>query len=104
VPVHPTGGSQLGAAAAAIKGIALSQQLIQCLLVAGRALALPDDRAVRVQAQAGQGGKLVFGRPGHAAITVDILDADQPLAAGMAGQQPAGHCGKQRAGVQRAGR
>jgi hypothetical protein len=45
-----------------------------------------------------------IGMPAAAALEVEIVDAQQPSAAGAARLQPAGQGGKQRAQVQRPGR
>ncbi|WP_424481898.1 hypothetical protein, partial [Pseudomonas viridiflava] len=72
-------------------------------LVEGVALALVDDGVIAAQAEGGQGRQLLVDSARHGAGRVDVFHPDQPLATGVARQQPAAEGGEQRAGVEGAG-
>lgn len=100
--VHAALRGQFAAAATAGERLAGLQQPLRRGVVGRAALALARHRSIRVQTVGAQAGELALDRAGRAARPVHVLDAQQPLAAGMARVQPATEGGEQRAQVQRA--
>jgi hypothetical protein len=98
--VDAASGGQIGAAAVAFEGQARLQQPGQRGLVGRVAGVLPQHRCIAAKAQVFQHLQLRAGRAGDFPQPVQVLHTDQPLAAGVAGQQPAPQRDQQRARVQ----
>lgn len=84
------------------KGVAGRFQLLQRGAVGIVAAALPDDLAIPFEAEARQRGDDAFGRAGHGARRIDVLDPQQPAPAVAARFQIAARRCDQRAEMQRA--
>ena len=84
-------------------GAAFADESVECGLVERTAPRLPYRRLVGHQAAGGELAKDFFGRAGHAARRVHILDPHQPTPAVGAGIEPAGQGRDQRARMQRPG-
>ncbi len=95
---------QLPPGAGAGEHQAALHELVECRLVELAALALVDDRAVPLEAMGFEGGANVGTDMAAAARRVDVLDAQQPFAAGGAGVAAARQRGDERAEMQRPGR
>ncbi len=64
---------------------------------------LEDRRLVGRQAEGVEGGQDGGGRTGNLARGIDVFDAHEPFATGVAGDEPAAHGGHERAEMQGAG-
>lgn len=95
---------QIAAAAAAGEGSARIEQAPQGGLVQFRTRALENDGLVRFQAEGLQCLDLLPGGARNFPRRVDVFDANQPVSAGVPGEQPTAQGGGQRAEVQGAGR
>jgi len=103
-PMDTVLAGKVGPAAVAGKGLAFGQQAVDGRLVQRMAATLVLHGQVGDQAECGQCGQLRFDRAGHLAWRVDILHPHQPLAVGMACDQPAAEGCQHGAQVQGPGR
>ena len=87
--------AQVASRAAAIEGVAVGFEPVQCGAVERDTAALVDHFPVPVQAKALQGPENPVCTTGYDPRRIEVLDADQPLPSVMAGIEIAPYCGKE---------